>query len=230
MKSFALSIYIAHYTKLVDRKTHMDQEISKWSLDKFPITFETRFDQEVMTDEEVKDSIDLESFKTTTGRPMKKGEQSLSLKYKSILSSLEDFPDDHYVLVLEDDVVFKEDPVSYISSLLSYCDSNKIDFDCVFMGEAWMRRGDNRDIFFHKDHPATNGLCTVLYKVSSAKRVLSHLNENKVSHALDWHFNRVFEELDFNVYWAKAITSHGSVTAMYDENKKGLKSVLRDSY
>ena len=55
-------------------------------------------------------------------------------------------------------------------------------------------------------------------------------NEHKVSHALDWHFNKVFEELGFNVYWGKAITSHGSVMAMYDEDKKGLKSVLRNSY
>jgi len=225
-----LHIFIIHYSKLLDRKSHMLSEVTKWNLDKFPVHFEESLDQEEMTDREVNESIDLQSFNEVVGRDMKKGEQSLSLKYKAILTSISELPDDNYVLVLEDDVIFKEDPIIYISSLLSYCDSNKVDFDCVFMGEAWMRRGDNRDIFFHKDHPATNGLCTVLYKVSSAKRVLSHLNENKVSHALDWHFNRVFEELDFNVYWAKAITSHGSVTAMYDENKKGLKSVLRDSY
>ena len=230
MKSFALSIYIAHYTKLVDRKTHMDQEISKWNLNKLPVNFETRFDQEVMTDNEVNESIDLEVFKAATGRDMAKGEQSLALKHKAILNSVAELPDDNYALVLEDDVIFKEDPVAYISALLSHCSSNHVDFDCVFMGEAWIRRGDDRNIFFKKDHPATNGTCTMLFKSSSAKRMLSHLNANKVSHALDWHFNRVFEELDFNVYWAKAITSHGSVTAMYDENKKGLKSVLRDSY
>ena len=225
-----LHIFIIHYTKLADRKSHMLREIEKWKLDEFPVDFEERFDQESMTDAEVNDSIDLKSFQETVGHKMKKGEQSLSLKYKTILNSIAGLPDDHYALVLEDDVIFKENPISYISALLSHCALNGVDFDCVFMGEAWIRRGDNRNILFKKDHPATNGLCTVLYKASSAKRVLAHLNEHRVSHALDWHFNKVFEELDFNVYWGKAITSHGSVMAMYDEGKKGLKSVLRDSY
>ena len=93
-----------------------------------------------------------------------------------------------------------------------------------------MRVGDNRDVFFKKEYPATNGLCTVLYKVSSAKKMLNNLNLFKVDNALDWHFNNVFKNLNFNVYWGKAITEHGSVTAVHDESKSGLKSVLRSRY
>ena len=39
-----------------------------------------------------------------------------------------------------------------------------------------------------------------------------------------------FRDLDFKVFWGKAITEHGSVTAVRDPNLKGLKSSLRDKY
>ena len=226
----ALNIYIIHYTKLVDRKAHMMSEIVKWDLSRFPLKFEEGFDQESMTGADINSSIDLAAFQQAAGRQMKKGEQSLSLKYKAILRDVAKLPDDEYVLILEDDVIFKEDPASYISAMLKHCETENIHFDCVFMGEAWIRANDNRNIFFKKDHPATNGLCTVLYKVSSAKRLLTHLEDHRVSHALDWHFNYVFEDLSFNVYWSKAITRHGSVAAIYDKAHIGLKSVLRDKY
>jgi GR25 family glycosyltransferase involved in LPS biosynthesis len=230
MKNYLSKIYIIHYTKLEDRKKHMLSEIEKWSLDKIPVHFEERHDQESMTQFDIYQLINGEKFKENTGRAIKNGETSLCLKYKQILEDIATLPDDEYVLVLEDDVIFKEDPFEYINKIISECKTNNIKFDCVFMGEAAMRVGDDRDVFFMKDHPATNGLCTILYNVGSAKKLLSNLNMFHIDHALDWHFNRIFEEMRFNVYWGKAITEHGSVIAVHDESRKGLKSSLRSHY
>ncbi len=223
-------IYVIHYTKLTDRKEHMLSEIEQWDLSRIPIHFEERHDQEVMSDFDVYQTINHQKFKDNTGRDIKNGEASLCIKYKSILEDISTLNDDEYVLVLEDDVIFKQDPLDYINKILSKCHSESIDFDCIFMGEAALRVGDNRDVFFLKDYPATNGLCTVLYKVSSAKKLLHNLNIFKIENALDWHFNNAFRDLKFNVYWAKAITEHGSVTAVHDDSKKGLKSSLRSRY
>ena len=230
MKSFLSKIYIIHYTKLAERKQHMLNEISKWSLDAVPVHFEERHDQEVMTDYDIYQCINLHKFKENTSREMKKGEASLCLKYKSILEDIAKLDDEEYVLVLEDDVIFKESPISYIQDLIKKCKERDVSFDCVFMGEAALRVGDNRDVFIKKDHPATNGMCTVLYKASSAKKLLESLKIFKMENALDWHFNKTFEDLDFDVYWGKAITEHGSVLALRDDSRKGLSSSLRSHY
>lgn len=230
MKNYISKIYIIHYTKLTDRKQHMLSEIQKWGLDIVPVYFEERLDQETMTDFDVFQTINKKRFVDNTGRKIKNGEASLCLKYNMILEDIATMNNDEYVLVLEDDVIFKQDPFEYVSDLLIKCHENNINFDCIFMGEAALRVGDNRDVFFRKEHPATNGLCTVLYKVSSAKKILNYIKIHKIDHALDWYFNRVFEELGFDVYWGKAITEHGSVTAVHDPSKRGLKSSLRERY
>tara|TARA_R100001015_G_scaffold19003_2_gene14083 strand:- start:13250 stop:13942 length:693 start_codon:yes stop_codon:yes gene_type:complete len=230
MKNYLSKIYIIHYSKLVGRKKHMMLEIDKWNLDTVPIHFEERSDQENMTDFDVFSCINPVKFKQNTNREIKKGETSLCLKYKLVLEDIATLNDDDYVLVLEDDVIFKEDPLVYINKIIQKCFDENISFDCIFLGEAALRVGDNRDVFFRKDHPSTNGLCTVLYKVSSAKKLLNNLNLFKIENALDWHFNNVFANLKFEVYWGKAITEHGSVTAVNDSRRKDLKSVLRSHY
>ncbi len=230
MKNYISKIYIIHYTKLTDRKKHMLSEISKWGLDVVPVYFEERMDQEEMAEFDIYQTINKTRFFQNTNRNIKNGEASLCLKYNMILEDIATKKDDEYVLVLEDDVIFKQDPLEYINSLLAKCVTDNVDFDCIFMGEAALRVGDNRDVFFKKQHPATNGLCTVLYKVSSAKRILNYIKIHKIDHALDWYFNKVFEDLKFDVYWAKAITEHGSVSAVHNSALSGLKSSLRERY
>ena len=230
MKNYLSKIYVIHYTKLRERKKHMLAEINKWNLDILPIHFEEKYDQEAMADFDVYQCINLEKFMQNTNREMKKGEMSLCLKYKSILEDISKLSDNEYVLVLEDDVIFKEDPFGYINRIIEKCDNENILFDCIFMGEAALRVGDNRDVFYKKDYPATNGMCTVLYKASSAKKLLQNLSFFKMENALDWHFNNTFRDLNFNVYWGKAITEHGSVLAMHDSSRKGLRSSLRSHY
>jgi len=229
MKNYLHKIYIIHYTKLADRKTHMQNEMQKWNIST-PYEFYEKQDQEALTSLEIFDNFDMSLFKALHSRDMKKGEASLCLKYRNILKQIAESKDGEYFLILEDDVIFKEDPLIYINKIIEKCENENIDFDCVFMGEAALRVGDSRDVFFKKEYPATNGLCTVLYKRSAIKKLYESLKYAKICRPMDWELNERFKQLDFNVYWGKAITEHGSVTAVHDKSLAGLKSSLRERY
>ena len=222
-------IFIIHYTKLTSRRAHMEAQMKQW----FPETaveFVEAYDQEIVSPLDVIDNFDMQAFRARFSRDMKPGEISLSLKFKQVFQKISDQELGEYFLVLEDDVIFKEDPVAYINKILARSETDNINFDCIFMGEAAMRVGDNRDIFVKKEHPATNGLCTVLYKKASVKRLHESLAARRITQPMDWELNDRFKQLDFTVYWAKAITAHGSVLAVHSEKLSGLKSSLRDSY
>jgi len=161
---------------------------------------------------------------------MLRSEMSLCMKYKKAVSDISNSEDGEQFFILEDDVIFKEDPLRYVEAMNNMCNQKAINYDCVFLGEAWIRKGDNRDIFGKKEHPATNGLCTVLYKKRSLQKLNSSLKEAKITQPMDWELNDRFKDLDFQVYWGKALTKHGSVLATEDENFKGLKSSLREKY
>jgi GR25 family glycosyltransferase involved in LPS biosynthesis len=222
-------IFIIHYTKLEDRKAHMLQELERW----FPnvdYEFVEEFDQEELTPELIEENFSLENFEQRFDRKMLRSEMSLCMKYKKAVSDISNSEDGEQFFILEDDVIFKEDPLRYIEAMNSLCNSNNLNYDCVFLGEAWIRKGDNRDIFGKKEHPATNGLCTVLYKKNSLKKLDTLLKENKITQPMDWELNDRFRDLDFQVYWGKAITKHGSVLASEDESFRNLKSSLREKY
>lgn len=222
-------IFIIHYTQLSARRAHMVSEMEKW-FPETPVEFVEVYDQEAISPLDVIDNFDMQAFRMRHTRDMKPGEISLSLKFKEVFRKISEEEEGEHFLVLEDDVIFKEDPVAYITDMLNRCANENIDFDCVFMGEAAMRVGDNRNIFMKKDHPATNGLCTVLYNKKAVRRLHQHLQATRNTQPMDWELNDRFKALDFNVYWAKAITAHGSVLAVHDRNLAGLKSTLRDRY
>ena len=219
-------IYIIHYTKNQERWRHMTMEMSKW----FPhieYEFIEKYDREELTDDIILQNFDTKAYQGKFNRPFSKPEMSLSMKFKECFSRIsQDIGD--YFLVLEDDVIFKQDPVSYINQVIEYCDRNSVSFDCVFMGEAELRHKDDRDIFYKKEYRSTNGLCTVLYKKQSILKLHDNLSKHPiVTQAFDWELNDRFRDLEFNVYWAKAITKHGSVVASREGAYQGLRSMLR---
>ena len=218
-----------HYTKLTERKKHILSEFEKWSIEVPWEIFEPH-DQEDISQLDIIEHFDMMTFRTRHARDMKPGEISLCTKYKKILQKIIAEDDGAYFLILEDDVIFKEDPLNYINTLIAKCEAENIKFDCVFMGEAALRVGDNRDIFEKKPYPSTNGLCTVLYTREAIERLATSLEDRRITQPMDWEFNDRFRDLGFEVYWAKAITEHGSVTAVHDDSLSGLRSSLRSRY
>ena len=222
-------IYIIHYTKLKERKSHMQREMQTWFTD-VEHEFVEDFDQEQLSDDIIKENFDLQAFEEKFERKMLISEMSLCMKYKKAVADIVESGKGEYFFILEDDVIFKEDPIFYISKMNDLCRDHNLKYDCVFLGEAWIRKGDDRDIFGKKDHPATNGLCTVLYTKEALQKLNNYLQSTKITQPLDWEFNSAFKEIDFQVYWGKALTKHGSVLAVDEESLSHLKSTLRDSY
>jgi hypothetical protein len=222
-------IFIIHYTKLTERKEHMLDQLQKWFPD-VDYEFVEEFDQEDLTPEIIQENFDLDSFEKQFDRKMLKAEMSLCMKYKKAVNDIAKAKKGEQFFILEDDVIFKEDPIQYIIKMDKLCDEYKLAYDCVFLGEAWIRKGDDRDIFGVKPYPSTNGLCTVLYKKNSLKKLHIYLQQNKITQPMDWELNDRFRDLNFQVYWGKAITKHGSVLAKEDDNFECLKSSLRDDY
>ena len=223
----------------------MEEQISRW-LPGISVEFVEAHDQENLTPLEIHENFDQTLFNSRTGRSMDPGEMSLSLKFKKAFKKISTEESGELFLVLEDDIIFKEDPIAYIESLVPAIKKEEI--DCVFLGEAAMRIGDNRNLFekkevslwplnpygkpvtLLKEASITNGLCTVLYTKSAAHKIWLSLEHRKIGEPLDWDFNSRFRDLDLNVYWGKAITAHGSVLATHDDRFTGLKSALRDNY
>tara|TARA_R110000796_G_scaffold163349_1_gene280293 strand:- start:1196 stop:1882 length:687 start_codon:yes stop_codon:yes gene_type:complete len=222
-------ISVIHYTKLKERKAHMLKELRKWFSD-IDYEFVEDFDQESLTEDLINKNFDLSIFESKFDRKMLYAEMSLCMKYKKVVNEIASQEGGEYFFVLEDDVIFKEDPVLYLESMNNFCIDNDFKYDCVFLGEAFMRKGDDRNIFGKKDHPATNGLCTVLYTKSAIEKLNGYLQSTKITQPLDWEFNTAFEKMDFQVYWGKAITKHGSVLATDGVEFEHFKSTLRDSY
>jgi GR25 family glycosyltransferase involved in LPS biosynthesis len=229
MKNYLSKIYVIHYTKLIERKKHMISEFDKWNVD-IPWEIFEPYDQEDISQLDIIEHFDMMAFRGRHSREMKTGEISLCTKYKKILQKIIAEDEGDYFLILEDDVIFKEDPLKYINNLIAKCEAENINFDCIFMGEAALRVGDNRDVFAKKPYPSTNGLCTVLYTRSAIERLFASLENYRITQPMDWEFNDRFRDLEFEVYWGKAITEHGSVTAVHDPRRAGLKSSLRSSY
>ena len=204
----------------------MTMEMSKW----FPgieYEFIEKHDREQLTDDLILKNFDKQAYQDKFKRPFSEPEMSLSMKFKECFSRVSQ-DDGDYFLILEDDVIFKQDPVDYISQVIDHCNTNNINFDCIFMGEADLRYKDDRDIFYKKEYPSTNGLCTVLYKKESITKLHNNLIKDPIiTQAFDWELNDRFKDLEFNVYWAKAITKHGSVLASKEGTYQGLRSMLR---
>tara|TARA_R110002020_G_scaffold207564_3_gene413165 strand:- start:2915 stop:3601 length:687 start_codon:yes stop_codon:yes gene_type:complete len=222
-------ISIIHYTKLESRKAHMLGELERWFSDT-EHEFVEELDQEDLTQELIDQNFDLKAFEERFDRKMLISEMSLCLKYKKTINDIANLEKGKYFFILEDDVIFKENPVKYISDMNGFCSFHNIKYDCVFLGEALIRKGDARNVFFKKGYPSTNGLCTVLYTKDAITKLNNHLQTTKINQPLDWQFNDAFEHLNFDVYWGKAITQHGSVLASEEEDFKDFKSSLRNSY
>ena len=201
-------------------------EISKW----FPETsceFIECYDKEEITNEIITQNFDKQSYMSKFGREFSLAEMSLCMKFKTCFKKAANSDGENF-LFLEDDVIFKEDPVLYIDNLLAKCTNEKINFDCVFLGEAGLRYGDNQDVLFLKDHPATNGTCTMLYNKQAVRKICKDFKKNPIiTQAMDWELNDRFRNLDMKIYWGKAITKHGSVVAEKKGEFTTLKSILR---
>ena len=135
-----MKVFVIHYTKLKERRQHIEKQLSKYNLD---VEFITEYDRENLTDK------DLELFDTSV---LNSSEMSLIRKH---ISCYEKICRDNleHALILEDDATiisdFKNTLENYIKQLPKF-------WDLFFIGEGGLHKFHIPDYIIKKHPPGTN--------------------------------------------------------------------------
>ena len=122
-------IFVCHYTKLLDRKTHIDTQLAK--LDNIKVHFINEYDAEMINEDVDKkyflyDNLEwnkrwgyyIHGHGENCGRTLKISEKSLALKHYISLTKILDYNLD-YALIIEDDAVFCDDFLYKLDNILN---------------------------------------------------------------------------------------------------------------
>jgi GR25 family glycosyltransferase involved in LPS biosynthesis len=209
-----MKIFVAHYTKLTDRKPHMIQQFAKHGITDYE--FVEVYDKEQITKSDASTFVKLTPPKV-----------SLMLKHFHIYKQIADNHEN--ALILEDDVILADNFVEKLDRYMSQVPST---FDMVFIGNGCNLHIEKSrlkpDVFIYEKclHPTTWGgdgisRCTDSYIVSKkcAIQLCKEMEKRKVkkiSLAIDWWLNAVARPNQFKGFWAEpTIVTQGSQIGMF---------------
>lgn len=211
-------VYVVHCKKLKDRYFSIMKQLSDMAVSPILIDF---YDPEEITEDILKDNFD-ENLETKNKKNIFLTNDSITLQARMLIQQKSNALKHYHVwkdickkneglyLVVEDDVVFKKN----ISFLRDFVQGK--DFDFLFCGEGSLRIDENHDVYFKKENPCSNGVCTyVINNNKKFKEIVERMNENKFSFPFDHEINIYFCNLNVNVYYGTTITKHGSVQEKY---------------
>jgi GR25 family glycosyltransferase involved in LPS biosynthesis len=201
--------YIPHYTKLTERKPHIEMELNKLGIN--DAKFITDFDGDSLTGEDTTNYITESDYFHVAVEPsvrklgidrieqttLKNSEISLILKHFQAIDLFLSSELDH-ALILEDDVNFH-----YNISMQQVIDEAP-DFDVLFLGGPL-----NIDFFnvkeiyrnyFRAGHPSTNTTSSIVYSRPTAEKLSKLYDMMGFCLPLDWQLNYFFEKLDMSVW------------------------------
>lgn len=204
------STYVLHYTKLIDRKPHMETELNKVGIN--DAKFITDFDGDSLNNEDITNYITEADYFHAAVQPsirklgidsieqkkLKNSEISLILKhFQSIDLFLSSTSDN--ALVLEDDVNFYQDV-----NIQQVIDAAPGDFDVLFLGgplqmDFFEIKEAHRN-YFRVGHPSTNTTSSIIYSKPAAEKLSQLYEMMGFCLPLDWQLNYFFEKLDMSVY------------------------------
>jgi GR25 family glycosyltransferase involved in LPS biosynthesis len=198
-----MKIFVAHYSKLFDRKEDILKQFEKENITDFE--FVEKYDKNEITEEEA--SLFVEGHK--------KDIMSLSLKhyymYEEILAKYD------CGLIFEDDVILQE---NFTEKLNVYVSQLPEDYDALFIGDGCRLHVSQNDIIPNVNVYKTSGSrCTDSYIVSKkcAKKLLEYRDSKSCTNqAIDWWLNYACKDLSLNFYWAEpTIATQGSQNGKY---------------
>ena len=202
--------HILHCAKLVDRKTHIQNELIKQNINDYE--FITSFDGDSLSQEIIDQyyfdnkavcdkhsQVTLRHNKCSDSVYKKLSNSSISLCIKHI-ESLRSFLACGYdhLLMIEDDCSFLNEQTD-INKIILNAPQN---WDVLFIGGAFsynilpIRSVINGYIL--ADHPSTNTTSSLIYNKNSAKKTLDTIIP--FSLPIDWHLNHIFHINNFKVY------------------------------
>jgi GR25 family glycosyltransferase involved in LPS biosynthesis len=213
---FNIKIFIPHYSKLVDRKPIMREELDKHGLkdyvfylshDKEEID-EAEFSQnEGLIRSKIHNFIPEQVIKNFLRDGLTQGEKSLALKHKNIYKEfLESKKAEEFLLILEDDARLSHNFKNILEKLCS-----KASFDCLnFSGgsnkiliPSNKQNLQSLSILEVKQHPFNTGTEGYLMSRECVRRVYDAICQNKLCLPIDWELSYIF--MNYNIACARTV-------------------------
>ena len=230
-----ISVYIVHYTKLIERKKYLVETFKKLGIHNFKFFEED--DREDLTNEQLKKySYSENSWKSQLLEPRKlvRAEISCAIKhcniYKYILEN-----NVQNSLILEDDAIINPNFEEYINKILEQL--NETNYHACFIDNSMKWTIDNNPFINYKIYPDNyiykfaSGKCACAYILSYEGAKLLHENMIPFSLPLDFMHNSIFQNNNMNIYWSHpSIITHGSQKSQKSpeshESKEDYKSSM----
>ncbi len=195
-----MKIFITHYTPLVERKKLIIQQLESYGFTNYE--FIESYDKEVLTHE------DLSKFQN-----IKTSEISLFLKHVEIFKM--NFDD--YVIVLEDDSIFKNDFKNNLEKYLKELDELGDSWDVAFTADCCnLHVPKTSDKFFYKSN-GSRGTCMYIINKNKSSSIYQIYNQDgKIDKPIDHWFNKFFLDNKLKYLWSEpAIVEQGSEIGIF---------------
>jgi glycosyl transferase family 25 len=215
-----MKIFITHYSKLLNRKKHIDSELSKHKLEG---EFILQYDKENIQ-EELLDKFNLNK--------LNKSQISLFLKHLVVYQII--YQKFDYALILEDDVILD---INFNEKLNKYFDQfplnseNKPDWDIIFLGDGCGLHIPKEEIkenqYIYKARTPSHAKCTDSYIItkSCCLKLLQYFNflikdcKKQINLPIDIWLNICYGALNLKYFWVEpTIVSQGSQNGLFNSS------------
>lgn len=192
-----LNFCICHYTPLSDRKISVLKQLNNNNISDFSLI-------EIYNKEDLSKN-NLEKFDN-----LKLSEISLFLKHISIYEK--NLYNKDYIVVLEDDFIFKDNPIMYIEKIINEANNNGI-WDLIFSGDCCNLHYKNveNDKNLYKTN-FSRGTCMYIININTTNKLLEIFNlEKRIIKPIDHWFNYILYKYNLISYWSEpTIVMQGS--------------------
>ena len=209
-----MKIFVLHYSKLIDRKTHILSQFKKQNITDYEII--EKYDKEDLEDS------DMLLFDNCMPKSMMSLINKHFYVYKLISETYE------HALILEDDVILND---NFIDTLNNYVSQLPENFDMLFIGDGCNLHYEkhklipNKNIYQKCLYPTSWGgdgasRCADSYIISKkcANKLCEYLKnlKNKINLPSDWWLNVAARDNNFKVYWAElTIITQGTQNGLF---------------
>lgn len=198
-----VDMYIIHYTKLVDRKIHMTNQIKNLGLDKlFNIIWVDNYDRE-----NIPIHLKNEYYKyDSNNRDLTPGEIANGIAHMSVINSV--YSKNKISLIVEDDIVFRNDFIDRLKDLNTSI--NK--WDILTLGGWFFTQNskidnelnniDNIELFVPTIKTTT--VSFYILTPNAAKKILNNKKYKPFSSPIDDHMSYILYDMDnLDIMWVK---------------------------
>lgn len=215
-----MKTYVAHYSKLKDRKQNIETLFKQASFCNYEFVTDEPSDDFLLKynpcEETWYNKVSLMNYNGVIPfRKLSRSDISLIYKHFLIFDKISKSKEELF-LVLEDDVIFPKNISSKINAVLNDVPE---DWDFIFLGNGCNLRIENsrikKDVLCYlKAHPASKCTDSYIVKRSAALKILS--NWNSFTFPIDFELNNHMFYHDLQVYWVEPpIINQGSQTGLF---------------